>query len=112
MAGNQQHFLAGANAYKEVINRVRNGIAYSGVQYHDAIVPASDALYRQLLAISNEAATRGNTGLFNVLGEMFAAMTRDELIAAKGMYAKMWNLQLNSGGWRIEASPTATQLHS
>jgi ABC-type multidrug transport system, ATPase and permease components len=27
--------------------------------------------------------------------------THDELLAANGMYARMWRLQLNAGGWRI-----------
>ena len=71
-----ERLQADTEAYKGMIEQVRNGISDSYAQYRDIIVPASEALYRQLLVISNGATERGNVGLINVLSGMFVTMSQ------------------------------------
>ena len=58
---------------------------------------------RTVVVIAHKLKTVRNADCILVIdgGRIVERGTHDELLAAKGMYARMWDLQRNAGGWRI-----------
>ncbi|MDR1612320.1 MAG: ABC transporter ATP-binding protein/permease [Planctomycetota bacterium] len=58
---------------------------------------------RTVAVIAHKLKTVRNADRILVIdgGRIVEQGKHDELVAAKGLYARMWNLQLNAGGWRV-----------